>query len=285
MKKNHSITIVTAFFDIGRGGWTADKGFSSHLERDNNNYFDNFKRLASLENKMIVYTSADLAERVLSLRQGRQTKVIAVDLKKKFPGTLRRIEEVQKSPSFIMRIGAEALKNPEYWSPEYVLATNLKTYFVQRSIISGFVDDMVAWIDFGYFRQDSFLMDVKNWSYNFNQEKFHIFSIKPPKTISLGEKEIERSILNNRPPLAGGALLAHKKIWPKFFRMVIGNQENLLNRNIVDDDQGVFLMAYATNKEMFQVNYLGRGQWLDLFRRFGGTRRSRIFNIFNYPIW
>ncbi|MGP9692794.1 WlaTC/HtrL family glycosyltransferase, partial [Psychrobacter sp. AOP30-A2-5] len=33
-----SITIVTAYFDIGRGDWSTEKGHPSHLLRDNQTY-------------------------------------------------------------------------------------------------------------------------------------------------------------------------------------------------------------------------------------------------------
>lgn len=45
------ITIVTAFFDIGRGEW-ATGGF----KRTPEDYLNYFKQLAVLENEMIIFT-------------------------------------------------------------------------------------------------------------------------------------------------------------------------------------------------------------------------------------
>ena len=46
-----STTIITAYFDIGRGDWTANKGFREKLARSVDVYFSYFERLAALENE------------------------------------------------------------------------------------------------------------------------------------------------------------------------------------------------------------------------------------------
>ncbi|EER47878.1 hypothetical protein AM305_05579 [Actinobacillus minor NM305] len=43
------ITIVTAFFDIGRGNISTEAGYPSYLIRSNNTYFSYFVHLAKLE--------------------------------------------------------------------------------------------------------------------------------------------------------------------------------------------------------------------------------------------
>ncbi len=65
---NSSITIVTAFFDIGRGSWTSDKGFSPHLERTSDSYIEYFKNLSELDNDMIIFTSNDLKPKLKNKR-------------------------------------------------------------------------------------------------------------------------------------------------------------------------------------------------------------------------
>ena len=57
-----STTIITAYFDIGRGDWTANKGFREKLARSVDVYFSYFERLAALENEMIIFTSPDLKQ-------------------------------------------------------------------------------------------------------------------------------------------------------------------------------------------------------------------------------
>ncbi len=57
----NDITIVTAFFDIGRGNWTPDKGLPHYLHRPNEVYLERFGHLSKLDNRVIVFTSEDFA--------------------------------------------------------------------------------------------------------------------------------------------------------------------------------------------------------------------------------
>ncbi|ECV9876617.1 hypothetical protein AVM38_004513, partial [Salmonella enterica subsp. enterica serovar Cerro] len=52
-----TITIVTAYFDIGRSHWTSQNGFAPRIERTTDEYMDWFSNLAQLENDMVIFTS------------------------------------------------------------------------------------------------------------------------------------------------------------------------------------------------------------------------------------
>ena len=65
---NHRITIVTAFFDIGRGNIPKNQGYPGYLTRTTKTYFKYFSNLAKLNNEMVIFTSPDLKERILKLR-------------------------------------------------------------------------------------------------------------------------------------------------------------------------------------------------------------------------
>ena len=57
------ITLVTDFFDIGRG---QDK--NEELRRTASKYFDEFRRWARIQNKLIVYTDSKSAETIKAIR-------------------------------------------------------------------------------------------------------------------------------------------------------------------------------------------------------------------------
>lgn len=122
----NDISIVTAFFDIGRGDWSSDNGHPEYLKRSTDEYFSYFKNLANLENKIIVFTSEEYKDKILEIRGDKPTVVFVVNIKNKFKKYLKKIAEIQKSKFFLDQVEAEQLKNPEYWSPEYVLVNNLK---------------------------------------------------------------------------------------------------------------------------------------------------------------
>ncbi|HIB9009040.1 TPA: WlaTC/HtrL family glycosyltransferase, partial [Citrobacter braakii] len=95
-----STTIVTAYFDIGRGEWTVNKGFREKLSRSSDVYFDYFKRLAALENEMVIFTSSEFEDRVAEIRKGKPTKIITIDLGKKFKHINNKIRQIQQDDTF-----------------------------------------------------------------------------------------------------------------------------------------------------------------------------------------
>lgn len=264
-----SITIVTAFFDIGRGGWTSDKGFSPHLERTPDTYIQYFKNLAKLDNEMIIFTSGELKEKVEKIREGKPTTVIAFDVNKKFKNIKEKISKIQKSDDFKSKLETRQLKNPEYWSSDYVLVCNLKAYFVKKSIDLNLVNnDMVAWVDFGYCRNEEVTTGLAEWSYPFNKNKVNLFTVKrglKAKTIN----QVFEHMINNNSFIIGGAIVATQKKWKEFYTLVCHCQIKTLKSKIVDDDQGIFIMCYHFNPQLIKLNYLGKGRWFNLFKMYG----------------
>lgn len=176
---NKSITIVTAFFDIGRGNWKKRNNSSEKFDRANETYFSYFKRLAKLENNVIIFTSPDLKEKILSLRDGKPTHIITLDIHKKFKFILKKISNIQNSTLFKELIDPSLINNPEYWSKEYVLVTNLKVFFVKKAIEMQLIDsELVAWIDFGYIRNNKTLYGVSDWYHPFSKDKVHFLLSK-----------------------------------------------------------------------------------------------------------
>lgn len=265
---NKPITIITAFFDIGRGNWNAKSGRSDRLERTADTYFKHFSRLAKLENKIIVFTSPDLKEKVLALRAGRPTHVITFDLYRKFNHTIKKIFSIQHSDSFKKLIKKEQLQNPEYWSPEYVLINNLKPYFVNKAIKLGLTDDeLIAWVDFGYARKDKTLYGIAEWKHSFDRNKIHFFSIKDGLDLK-NEKIVMEKVINNDTYIIGGVIIATQPKWIEFYNLVNQTQKTLIQSGVIDDDQGVFLICASKQPDLFKLNYLGYMEWFRVFRLF-----------------
>lgn len=266
---NSSITIVTAFFDIGRGSWTSDKGFSPHLERTSDTYIQYFKNLSELDNDMIIFTSKELKSKIEKIRDGKRTTVIAVDINKKFRHLKNRISQIQKNDEFRSKLETHQLINPEYWSADYVLVCNLKTYFVNRAIKLKLVkDNMISWVDFGYCRNTGVTNGLSRWSYPFDRKKINLFTIKKglkAKTIH----QVFDHMINNRSYIIGGAIVATQEKWKEFYELVCACQMKTLKNNIVDDDQGIFIMCYHYQPKLIKLNYLGKNRWFNLFKLFG----------------
>lgn len=267
------ISIVTAFFDIGRGDWTAQAGFPDHVHRSTDTYVERFGYLATLENEMVIYTSPDLAPRVLELRKGKEdkTSVIPIELKDIFPERRAVIRRIQKDPAYIAKINPGQLKNPEYHSPDYVLVTNLKAFFVAHAVQNNFVKNrQAAWLDFGYCRSMEALGGSNHWTYNFTPGKIHLFVFADYKgEISLGD-----IVANNIVYVAGAAVVAEKQMWPALAQLMNKAADDLLQHNLVDDDQTLFLMASLYRPDLFELHTIPDQQWQPVLKMFNEGRAS-----------
>ena len=245
------ISIVTAFYDIGRGSWTPDKGLPHYLQRSNDVYIERFKHLLKLDNEIIVYTSPDLSDVIKSVCLGRpNTKVIAMDIIGEFHNMRAAIEKIQKSTDYQSMINPSQIKNPEYWNPDYVLVTNLKAYFVNHAINNyGVENDMVAWIDFGYCRSESNIPESKTWQYDFDQDLIHMFCYK-----HYDNRVISEIIANNDVYILGAKVVAHKKNWPKLAYLMTCAFNQLYRNGMVDDDQGLWLISYLLQPKIFSLH-------------------------------
>lgn len=274
-----SITIITAFFDIGRGGWSVENGHPSYLQRSNEKYLKYFSNLAQLENEMVIFTSQNYVDQIKAIRGDKPTTIIATCLDEKFADFKQQISQIQSSETFREKIGPEQLKNPEYWSPEYVLVTNLKSYFVNKAIKDGLIHThLAAWVDFGYCRNLKTLSNIKKWNFTFSESKVHFFSIK--KTFEITTENVQHAIFNNQAFIIGGVIVAAPEKWMDFSKLVYACQKKMLAQNIVDDDQGIYLQALLAQPDLFEIHYLGEDQWFDVFKRYDEKTNNNFSNRF-----
>ncbi|WP_272678291.1 WlaTC/HtrL family glycosyltransferase [Providencia sp. PROV137] len=266
MKK--SISIVTAFFDIGKASWNAQNGKENRLARTADTYFDYFNKLAQLENEIIVFTSHEYEKRILELREGRPTKVITLDLFSKFKHTLSKISSIQLSEEYKNKIRPQEAVNPECWSEKYVLVTNLKYYFVHKAIESGLVsNELVAWVDFGYCRKNKTTYGIKNWYHPFDENKIHLFTIRDDFKIEPLDIVVGRA-LRNEVFIAGSPIVGSQNLWRRFYLITSEIQRRYLKIGIVDDDQGTLLIAATENPELVDLHFLGKMKWFYALRLF-----------------
>lgn len=249
----NDITIITAFFDIGRSTWTPDKGLPHYLHRSNETYLERFGIMAKLNNEMVIYTTEEFADIIQEYRKGKEdkTQVVVLDFKNSFKEMRLAIAEVQTNENYQKMISPTQRLNPEYWSADYVLVNALKSHFVNKAISDGYVNnEMVAWIDFGYCRNGDMLGGHHHWNFNFNQDKIHFFQQRewdPNKTI-------QHVISNNEVHMLGAKIIASKQMWSILEKLIFHSLELLLQNNMVDDDQTLMLMSYLFKPELFELH-------------------------------
>ena len=158
----NDITIVTAFYDIGREDW-------EYFNRKTSYYFECFERLCQLKNKIVVFSEIKFKSLFDKIIRDIKPDLVVIyeDI---FDNNKELINKIKKTQQILQKKGGltYGLTSPEHWCPEYVLLTTLKTYFCCTAInkISE-IDNTVSWIDFGYIRKEKYLPESKIWRYNF----------------------------------------------------------------------------------------------------------------------
>lgn len=266
------ITIVTAFFDIGRGNLPESKHgriLPHYQHRDNNTYFEFFKKQAKLQNDMVIYTTENFAKLVYSIREdyglGNKTKIVVMPsyLPEELSHYKSDIEKIQSSPEYYNKVINPQLI--EYWHSDYVLVNIFKSFYVTHAINSGLVKtELTAWIDFGYCRTDTTVPPSNKWSYDFDKEKMHLFNIRPIEP----QRTIDSIIYTGDVYIMGCHIVGGTKCWEKFKNLIIGNLDDLLEHKLIDDDQTLLLMAYLINPSEIELHYVDPSDWFIIFKEY-----------------
>jgi protein YibB len=247
------ITIVTAFFDIDRHEWTPDKGLPHFLHRTSETYLERFGYLARMDQQMIIFTEQRYASRIAEYRKGKEdkTKIVVVKHPRESHRAMREsISTVQQSIEFQSKLTPRQRLMPEAWSPDFCLVTDLKAFYTNQAVEMGLVEnDMVAWIDFGYARTPDKIPSSRKWNYDFNQNKIHLFPHK-----ELGIKTVEQTIYEGDVIVFGAFVVAHKSLWKTMSDLMEESFNLLLSKNVVDDDQGLWLQSSLLKPELFEMH-------------------------------
>lgn len=262
----HNITIVTAFFDIGRGILPISvhgRYIPEYQHRTVDDYFAFFANLATIENNMVIYTTPDLKDRILDIRQDRKTSVVCFDsyLPDEFIETKENIKKIMDSPEFYGKV-----INPhliEYWHTDYVLVNIFKSYYVSNAIENRLIDtDLAAWIDFGYCRDTYTVCD--KWNYDFDKDKIHFFNIR---TIDK-DRPIDSIIYTGDVYIMGCHIVAGISQWNYLKESMIRNLNKLIDNKLIDDDQTLLLMSYLDQPDRFVLRSVDPIDWFIIFRNY-----------------
>ena len=257
------ITLVTDFFDIGRG---QDK--NKDLRRTAQRYFDEFKRWARIQNTLVVYTDSDSAEIIKGIRAeyglGEKTIIIQIDnLFELVPGLLPKLEKISHNKDFLnFRYLPEASSN----NPKYDYLWMMKYYFMNDAYERGLLSENVVWMDFGFDHGGITYSDAEDynflWEYDF-KNKIHISCLHDPDSV------IGLQSLQFQDDCVMGCMYGlPRELVPEFWHLVRNAMEALLMLDCVDDDQQLVLMAYKARPELFTVHVTG---WQMILKEMGAT--------------
>lgn len=269
------ITIVTAFFDIGRGSWpTVVRGrvLPPYQHRTNETYLSYFNLLAMIDNPMVIYTQDDLVDIIRAIRERHghsdKTEIISFPKDTVFSQfgkdeLLGKIDSVMNSQEFISHVNEPWL--PEYWNSKYVMINFMKSDFVCDAIEKNLVKTpLAAWIDFGYCRDAFSLPRSKMWSYDFDVNKIHMFNQYPINE----SRPVQDIIKTGDVYIQGCHIVAGTSMWNNLKTSVYKNIDKLLNMNYIDDDQTLLLMSYLDNKDTHELHSADSNDWFRIFKRY-----------------
>lgn len=251
------ITLVTAFFDIGRANWSTNVEKNGgplphYLQRSVDKYLEHFSRMCEIDTEIIVYTSPDMSERMSSISP--KVKVVEYDYFGENEELRNKIQEIQTSENFIRRINPYQVRNPEYWSKDYVGVTSLKAFYIHDAFERGLItNDWAAWIDFGYCRDSDHIPVSRKWEYDFTPGKMHFFNYREPE-IRRANEQIQLAVLNNIVYIIGGVFVGEKEQWCMLKTHMEKSLHTLMDNGLVDDDQGLLLMSYFRNPEKYELH-------------------------------
>lgn len=256
------VTIITAFFDIGRDKY-------NFYSRSVDKYLDYFEFWARIENKLIVYTSPELATRVMDVRRkfGLAHKTVVVEIHDVFAiesELYKKMKAIERKPDFLK---FRANSNPEW--PENMANYNyvmlMKYWCIQDAVSKNLAKGLLAWIDFGFNHGGSCFINPNEFSFKWNCElgdRIHLFSINnPDKILSVFNLQLLSVSIMGAPLILPDTLA--NELW----YLIRKATEALLMLDCIDDDQQLLLMAYRENPDIFQIHL---SDWFMPIKEFGG---------------
>ena len=251
----YELTLVTAFFDIGRKNW---RGF----ERSVQNYIDNFTFWARIKNHLIIYTEPTMVPIVFNIRKsfGLENKT-----------TIIPIEDITQLDNEVFLAMKEALanqltvnfrvepNNPESHNAMYNFIMYAKAIFLDDAVKRKLTNEMVAWIDFGFSHGGEYYINSEEfnflWTVDIEKDKIHTFCIENPD-----DKPIWEVIRSMKTYFDGSSFIIPANLCNKLLVMWRRANLSMAACGFSDDDQTVMLMAYRMNSQLFKL-YDADGRW------------------------
>lgn len=245
------LTIVSAFYDIGRGDI---KG----AERDCEKYFEYFSFWAGLKNELVVFTSSEFAEKIRLVRAnlglGEKTKVVVKELESFDKEALGKMREVLAN--FDQSKGRKHPQNIECVSAEYDYVTYCKPFFVCEAINLGLTSDKVLWLDFGFNHGGSFFTDKNEFNFTlqaqdyagFDESRMNLFALKDKEEAHLAEIYYSMEVF-----LIAGIIYGAHEAWGKFRQNLSEALRVFLSLQIIDDEQVLFVWCVRNYPQNYHI--------------------------------
>lgn len=254
------VTLITAFYDIGRSEW------NSQFIRKSHEYVESFRLFLNYDHEMIIYIDTKhydaLSKMVECSPYPKNKRLVSIDeawMKENIWAwsRLEKEREIMSSDSYRNLVPQRiAAGYPENVNPEYTIITHSKVDFVCNAIDSEMIStEMVMWVDFGYFHN-------KTQEKHIPLKHFDLSKIDEKRINLCGMAEIDdrdRNVmytLRDAPVKICAYLFAATKNNMQIFQSLSHQSLEAYQRaGIADDEQAVWLLSYFSNETLFKVHY------------------------------
>ena len=256
------VTIITAFFDIGR------KNFEGEFARSNEKYINYFKFWARLRNNIVVYTDSVTAEEVIKIRREfgleDRTKIVIIDDYFKIePEILDRMEKIVKSEEFLK---FRYRPNPADNNAIYDYVMLLKSWCIKDAYENGFATGMLCWLDFGFNHGGDVFKVEEEFDFKLEvdlpMDKITLFSIE-----DYDNKPIFHVIQDYSVYMMGAPMYVPYNLAQKLWEDVKEAMNSLLDVGFIDDDQTLLLMSAIKYPERYNII---KSDWFMPLKEYGG---------------
>lgn len=241
----NEVTLVTAFFDIGRSN---EKSFS----RTNEKYLNDFKFWSRMNNEMIVFSDKYTIEEIKKIRNsfGLLSKTQFVDIEEYKSIDKELYESIKKSVNNNCFKEFHIQKDiPEAHNADYIYIMLLKEWCCNEVYKRKLAKGMIAWIDFGFNHGGEYYLDEKEFNFSWKMpldDKIHLCELH--KYDGLPPFEIIR---RNDTYIQGCLIVAQDYLWKYLWNDVRTIMISLNTAGLADDDQLLLLMSYLNNPQKF----------------------------------
>lgn len=260
-KSMNDITIVTSFFDIGRG-----ENEINNMSRSNEKYVEYFKTWARIKNKIVIYTEKKMAEPLYNVRKefGRQeeTQIVVVEnMYSLFPDIFSKMKKIGNDENFLrFRYYDKAMSN----QAKYCYLVFLQYWIIKDVVERGLVEDQLAWIDLGFNHGLKYYTNPSEfnfyWRYSFGN-KINCFTLTNPDDISIID-----SLQFQKDCFMGGFIGMPKEKAVLLWDYIYEAEKAMLMLDCMDDDQHLLLMAYRAHPDDFLIKTC---EWFEPLRLCG----------------
>jgi protein YibB len=272
------ITIVTAYFDIGRENF-------KNSPRTTETYVQWFKRWAHIKNRLIVFCgSVFIKNEVVRIRAEYnlldKTQVVVIDDVFLLENNMyHRMVSISKDIYFMnFRLIKKATSN----IPEYNYINFLKSYFLYKASTDYNVDtEFIAWIDFGFDHGGKLYTHEEDWSFLWQcncLQKIYLFFL-PPRLEQRPVFEVIRTLQPDS--IQGSLILCPTALVSKFWALNKSSIYELLDLGLMDDDQTILLLSARRDPSLF---YLQQSYWFLPIKILGGEHMRTNNNFLNVKL-